>query len=251
LKKETLLAPLLLSLIMISTIMLPAAATDYTKIGVRVGDTADYTYSYPLENSTTATGKFSIEILQINGTNVTIEGPNGIITDNLLNGNQILPDGTDQIPPYLVAANLSQGDNIFQHSPYYIWSPIETITMIVAGHNRTVNYVRFEGPILLPCLFPGETWGESYEAYYDKVTGLLVEINDTVWGRISNGTKPSHPIYVYILTLTSTTAFPKQHTCWPWKPTMQPPATKESRKAHAQRRWHPLRIHHQPFRRSS
>jgi hypothetical protein len=109
-KKKILFSLLLLSLVTLFTMTSSASATDYTKVGVRVGDTAVYTCTTP-----TGTTRFRIEILQIAGTNVTIserelypnntEGPAHSSTGDISTVN-------NPIQEYLVPAGLSQGDNI-------------------------------------------------------------------------------------------------------------------------------------------
>jgi hypothetical protein len=230
-KKRILLAPLLLSLIMISTLMLPVSATDYTKIGVKVGDTADYTYSSPTGNGTLDVVRFRIEILQIAGTNVTIdirelylnnsEGPDNIVADNVSSianqmlfspyigtwayyQNNVLVRSGKTYPAYLVVADLSQGDNLFSDSSPSTWSPVNTITMIAAGQTRTVNHAKYTGIEHLPM----NVVYYSNEAYYDKITGLLVAsiITDTR----QDGTKDT-----WTQILNSTTAFTGLNTTGP------------------------------------
>jgi hypothetical protein len=201
-KKTILLAPLLLSLIMISTIMLPVSATDLTRIGVKVGDTADYTFSNPTANGTLATGRFRIHILGINGTIVTIDLRSVYLNnsegrDNIITGD--VSSGDNPIFPYLIPADLGQGDYI---DNLVMWVD-RTTTMIVAGQNRIVNH--FDGITSLPMIPAGVNWTWSNDVYYDKLTGLLVKWNWTLAGYFSpypNGTKVS-----YIKMLTSTTAF--------------------------------------------
>jgi hypothetical protein len=210
--------------------MSAVSATDYTQVGVKVGETADYTYSTTTANGT-GTGRFHIEILQINGTDVTIseqelrpnnsEGPAVTYTDNVSSianqqffspyvstytysqNNSPVKTG-ETYPAYLVVANLNQGDNLFSDiSPGFTWSPIKTITMLVAGQTRTVNQATYTGFHSARFLEVGENYSYSNEAYFDKITGLLVESNiTTAWGFYPNMTKIS-----LIAMLTSTSAF--------------------------------------------
>jgi hypothetical protein len=216
---------LLISLIVLPTTMSTVSATDYTKVGVRVGDTADYTYSSPAANGTLDVRRFRIEILQIAGTNVTIdirelylnnsEGPDNTVADNVSSSvnqmlfspyirtfayyhNNLLVKSGKTYPAYLVVAGLSQGDNLFPDFSPSTWSPIDTITMYVAGQNRIVNQVTYIGIILAPA--PINMNFYSNKLYYDKDTGLLVESNITVG--FYSGEKDR-----YIATLNSTTAF--------------------------------------------
>jgi hypothetical protein len=200
-KKRIFLAPLFLSLIMISTMMLPAAATNYVAVGVRAGDTADYVFSTP-----TSSGKLTIQVLQIDGTNVTVNmqetytngtaEPYDIITGNLAPA----PGTPNLLFPYLVPANLSQGDIVFpiniQTNEQYAIN--ETITMNVNGLNRTVNYLNYT-------LTEPELGFYSLQAYWDKATGLAIQTNETITGKIV--ALPEIPAGSYVYNLTSTTAF--------------------------------------------
>jgi hypothetical protein len=208
-KKRILLAPLFLSLIMISTITLTIAATDYTQVGVKVGDSADYTYPTTTANGT-VTERFRIEILQVAGTNVTI-GQRDLYLNNsegpAFNFTYDISIGTNEFQQYLVASNLGPGDNLNQvDNPSFAWWRIDmTTVMNVLGQFRTVNHAQYTGPIFGPNMIPGEKRTYSNELYYDKTTGLLVEMNITVTDSLppyANETKTS-----YIQTLTSTTAF--------------------------------------------
>jgi hypothetical protein len=240
-KKTTLLAPLLLSLITLSTMTLAVSATDYTKVGVKVGDVADYTYSYPTGNGTLDVIRFRIEILQIVGTNVTIdsrelylnnsEGPASIYADDVSSiANQMLftpyvgtwtfsqdnvLESGKTYPAYLVVADLSEGDNLFSDSSPSTWTPVITITMTAAGQTRTVNLAKYTGIELLPV----DVVSYSNEAYYDKITGLLVAsvITDTrqdgtkdTWSQILNSTTAFTGLY-----LTGSTILPQEETTTP------------------------------------
>ena len=220
--KKVALGLLLMSLIILSTTISTVSATDYTKVGVRVGDIAGYASSTLTGFGETSTGigtitvvGYYIEILQIAGTNVTInvrdifpdnsKGPNIIVFGNVSSSDS-------QILLYLIPANLSQGDNIGTDS-YHI---DRTTTMIVGGTNRTVNHLQGYPEYISVPGAPFNPGGPdivnstlSYDAYYDKITGLLVkaDITNTVYygGNYWE-------VYTYIQTLTSTTVFPMQNT---------------------------------------
>jgi hypothetical protein len=223
--KKLALGLLLISLMILPATMSTVSATDYAKVGVRVGDTADYTYSSPAANGTLDVKRFCIEILQIAGTNVTIDMRelylnNSVRLHNIFNDdvsfggyqqlfnpyvanftfyqNNSLVRG-ERYPAYLVAAGLSEGDNLFPDFSPSTWSPINTITMLVAGRIRTVNHAKYIGIILAPA--PMNMNFYSNEVYYDKDTGLLVESNITTG--FYSGEKDS-----YIAILNYTTAFP-------------------------------------------
>lgn len=187
-KKNIIFSLLLLSLIMLSITTLPTSATDYTKVGVKVGDTADYSYSTPTE-----AGRLRIHIQKIAGTTVTVgfstlnpdgsEKPLGNVTGDL--------SGTfNPLFGSLIASDLSQNDSIFPGSIYTI---DKTTTMIVTGVNRTVNHVSYSQT-------SGPSGNHQYlDAYWDKATGLSVKLNSTITGEFANAS--------LISNLTSTTAF--------------------------------------------
>jgi hypothetical protein len=160
-----------------------------------VGDTADYTYSSPH-----GTGGIRLHILQINGTSVTADiralYPNGTEgPDNTFTGN--LSEFTNELFPYLVPADLNQGDSVIPS--FTMFNITETITTSVTGINRTVNHVEYALTI------PGNN-GYYFNGYWDKATGLLVMENATIRGNIW-GLQPGSTI----LNLTSTTAFATQN----------------------------------------
>jgi hypothetical protein len=195
------------------------SATDYTQIGVRVGDTADYTTSYHATNGTLTTERFRIDILQIAGTNVTFDFRwvllnNSVEPAIMLNGdlagyNPVREYGGSDI--ILVAANLGVGDDINRGDD---WLRIDsTMTMLVAGwYVRTVNHVPFTGPIMTPNLPPGAKFTYSYEAYYDKMTGLLVETNITITERLSPHANETKSSIITMLTSTNAFTFPTGFT---------------------------------------
>lgn len=191
---------LFLSLIALSTMTLPVSTTDYTKVGVRVGDTADHSYSNPNE-----TGTIHIQILQIAGTNVTVNmsefsskgpaRPNHVVTSNLSATINLLL-------PYLVVANLTQGDSLVPQDTLYVID--DTITTNFAGVNRTINHVNFN-------LTSSDKVGGYYlNAYWDKATGLSIEVNITITGEYSAFLRT--PAGSYITNLRSTTAFATKNT---------------------------------------
>jgi hypothetical protein len=179
---------------------LPVSATDYTKVGVRVGDTADYTYYNPSE-----TGTIHIQILQIAGTNVTVNmsessskgqvRPNQIVTVDLSATINLLLT-------YLVAANLTQGDSVIPQNTQYVID--ESITTNFAGVNRTINHANFN------ITLPDNTSGYYINIYWDKATGLGIKTNITITGEYSAMLRTQAGSY--ITTLRSTTAFDTENT---------------------------------------
>lgn len=205
-RKELTLSLLLLTLIVLSILTPPASATDYTKVGVKVGDIADYSCTIGQ-----LTERIRIRILQITGTNVTIEvclisnidgseEPIDIITGNL-------SANTGTLINYLVAANLGKGDTAIPGRPEYTID--NTTTVIITGLNRTVNHSCHYAAVL-PY---GREW--VFEYYWDKATGLAAKINRTTWstGPIRANDSWSRSLFSnYTATLISTTAFTTQNT---------------------------------------
>jgi hypothetical protein len=189
-KKEIFFTSLLLSLIMLSTMATSASATDYTKVGVRAGNTADYNYTTPK-----ATGTVHIQFLQINGAEVTAS-----ISTTYSNGSKAPTTNVtsdlstalfNRLFPLLVAANLSKGDSVLPNATNYEID--ETITMNALGANRTVNHL-------------DHNIGYSYfDAYWDKATGLAIKTNETVTEQQSIFL--GIPAGSYITNLIATTAF--------------------------------------------
>lgn len=194
-KKEFIFSLILLSLTMISAVTLTTSATDYTKVGVKAGDTAEYVFSTP-----TSSGELNIHVLQIDGTNVTVnmqetysngtEKPYELVTGNLAGFFNLLF-------PYLVSANLSQGDSAIPNDTLYTIS--KTLTMNLNGINRTINYLNVTFPL-------GGLLGTSgLQAYWDRATGLAIKTNETISAKLAAliGT----PAGNYINYLVGTTAF--------------------------------------------
>jgi len=169
---------LVLSLATISMILLvtavcnPASATSYA-VGVKVGDTADYTAS--------ATGepfsKMHLSVYGIVGTvvtlNLTYYYPNGTLHDQSTVTGDLLT-GSGGILLFLIARNLTQGDPVYSGSTMKV---NKTVTMTVAGASRSVNYVNL-------------TMG-YWQFYWDKETGLMTQVRFLFFGWMN-------------LTLTST-----------------------------------------------
>jgi hypothetical protein len=194
-KNKIVFSLLVLSLIMLPTMTSLASATDYTKVGVKVGDTANYSYSNPQGN-----GTLQINVQQITGTNVTINikkiNSNGSSTpDNIVTGNLSAP--TNKILLYLVASNLTQGDSV---TPGHQLLTIDkTTTMKIQGINRTVIHVSYA--LVISDMDFG---GYYFDAYWDKSTGLGIKSVITVSGFFATVGMPAGS---YITNLTSTTAF--------------------------------------------
>jgi hypothetical protein len=144
-----------------------ALGADYEKVGVNLGNTADYKLSTDFGNQ----NRTHILVYGIVGTvvhlNITEYNPDGTVNST----SQTIGDlylGSYPMYLYLLAANLTAGDPIGSGSPITI---NETITMTVAGASRTVNHLRTRASNQLP--------DGTFEVYWDKATGLMTKVN--VW----------------------------------------------------------------------
>jgi hypothetical protein len=183
----------------------PVAAADYTKVGVKIGDTATY--------------KTGISLATYNKTTYLIYGIVGSVVT--INETDYNPDGSvngktqDQVDvyngagssllytwAYLIASGLQAYDPVYSGATYKI---NDTGYMVVCGANRSVNHMRADG---------GNT-----EAWWDRQTGLIVKL---VWSTFLGW---------FNYTMMSTTA---------WSPTppvlsnlqMSPASPKSSDKVH-------------------
>jgi len=137
-----------------------ALAVDYTKVGVKVGNTANYktSTSFGTYNGTQIL-VYGVILSGIVYLNFTYYYPNGTVASRY----QIICDliaGSIPGSAFLLAANLTAGNPIYSSAAMTI---NETITMTFAGTPRTVNHLR------LP--------NGQFEAYWDKATGLVCKLN--------------------------------------------------------------------------
>jgi hypothetical protein len=165
--KRILLSTLaLLSILLVSsTILTSSSAADYTKIGVKTGDNA--TYSYSLVNSTVnLQGQVFVNVTKLTGTNATLNlkyyFSNGTLAASVLLGPDNVSTGYGGIGFFVACANLSVHDAIYLAAPFNI---NETVDMVAAGVMRTVNHLN----ITLVT--------SRYNIWWDKPTGLMVRIN--------------------------------------------------------------------------
>jgi hypothetical protein len=150
----------LLVLLVCSATCTSALAADYGKVGVKVGNTADYETSI---TSPTDYNRTHVLVYGIVGTtiylNLTYYHPDGTVgSESQLVGDVFVDGG--YLFAYLLAANLTAGDSIYSGASMVI---NETTTMTFAGTSRTVNHLR--------------TSDGLFEAYWDKATGLMTKLN--------------------------------------------------------------------------
>jgi hypothetical protein len=160
-------------------------ATDYTKVGVKVGDTADYKTA----SSVSSDNKTRIYVIYISGTIVTADYmsffPNGTLHSSTSWTGNI---SSYEYPIYLVllAAGLKTGDHLGT-DPSSPTIDVNT-TLNTAGTSRLANHAHatsYLGVLLLSYL----------DAYWDQQTGLLIQGNFFALGLWLN------------FTLISTTVF--------------------------------------------
>jgi hypothetical protein len=156
-------------LLMVSAPSATPLAPDYTRVGVKLGDSAIY--------------RISDSIYPYNKTRIVVHGILGPVVT--LNRTFYNPDGSiwgqSQIPTdlitgiglgiMLIAANLTTNDPI--HSGDTI-AVNETIQIVVTGALRTVNHANY--------------YGGHLDGYWDKATGLVTELRWSPGGHWMNYT---------------------------------------------------------------
>lgn len=154
---------LVYSLVALSILMVlvasttPAVAADYTKVGVKVGDTATYRTAM----SGSVVNKTVYLIYGIVGTvfyiNYTYFLPNGAVSSQ---GQLVGDTVTGGILNVLVAKNLTANDRIYSGSPIKI---NDSSVMTFGGVSRVINHARI--------------LNGTDESWWDKDTGLIVKMN--------------------------------------------------------------------------
>ena len=160
-------------LLVLSATISSTAATDYTKVGVKVGDTADYRVS----QSFLTDNKTRVYFTYISGSMVTFDDlsfwPNGTLhSSNSITGN--VSDNGFLVFIVLIASGLKVGDNIGTNPTSATIDGNSTLN--VAGTSRLTNHAK-ENVILA-----------SFDAYWDQETGLLVQGNFMLFGAWLNAT---------------------------------------------------------------
>jgi hypothetical protein len=158
-------------------------AADYTKVGLAVGNTADYatSASYQTYNKT------HLLIYGIVGTliygNYTDYNIDGSVNDTYQIVADVLAGGYYTYTRF-IAANLTAGDPVYSSASMTI---NETIQMNVSGIQRSVNHLNIPSGYL--------------DVYWDQATGLMTKLNLWLFGWLN-------------MTLISTDA---------WSPVTPPP----------------------------
>jgi hypothetical protein len=172
-KKLAFSLALLTILMVVSAASMPTQAATY-KLGVAAGDTADYTAHF---SSNTNITKAHLSVHNATGTvaglDMTLELANGSAVSSghvSLYVDVASTNGSNLGFLYLIAGNLTTGDPVYPTAT----ETLTQTTMIVAGVNRTVNYVSSSGS----------------SVYWDKDTGIVV--------------KAYFFIYIYSVNMTMT-----------------------------------------------
>src|SRR5437870_4201053 len=179
------LLALLIILTVLSSLALhtfPASAQPNYSPGVKPGDSITYgefsingTTPYPPFPPNTTSLKLTVQTVnsQTNNVNASLvyTFKNGTQSTQNLSGNTVTGEGN--LFPYLVAANLTAGDLLFNSPyPYYPYLFNATVGRVYAGALRSVNV--FNITLTNP--------GQSVQAlfYWDVQTGFLLDAAETV-----------------------------------------------------------------------
>jgi hypothetical protein len=164
-------------LLVLSVVVNSTSAADYTKVGVSLGGTADYSLSTDYGTA----NRMRVYVYGIVGSvvtlNITDYYPNGTATPTSQMIVDVVTGGLGSI--YLISAGLTPGDPIYSGASYAI---SDAPTRQVAGASRPQNHV-------VDTNYLGS--GGRIDWYWDQATGLATEI--TFWA-----------LGWYNITLTST-----------------------------------------------
>lgn len=144
-----------------------SGAADYTRVGVVVGDTADYAITASDPSDVFNASRAHLNVVNINGTIVTLNitwfkpdgsvanhalGPSDITTSNPLSG------------AFIIAAGLSKGDPLCPGSFFRI---NDTVSIIVANISRFASHLSYTVKAMTNPLV-------NY--YWDNETGLALRV---------------------------------------------------------------------------
>jgi hypothetical protein len=152
----------------LSASAIPTSATSY-QLGVQTGNYADYSVSV---TSIPGAARAHLSVSKVSGTVATLDltftysngslVPNGFFSSLHPSIDVASTNGSQGLFVFLIAANLTVGDAIYPTSSMTLNG---NSTMIATGVNRTVNH------------FQMAVGGTSYNIYWDKDTGILVQMN--------------------------------------------------------------------------
>ena len=148
-------------LVMSTAVLTSSTAADYSKVGVKKGVTA--TYSYALIGS--KVNKATFRFVNVTGTLVqvidTFYNPDGSVNGTEFSLVSNVSTGQYGIYEFLICANLAANDPIYIGAPFAI---NETISMNAGGATRTVNHIN------------ATFYGSRVNEWWDKQTGIMVKL---------------------------------------------------------------------------
>jgi hypothetical protein len=157
-KKMISVLGILSMVLLVAAICNPASAATYT-VGVKVGDTADYTLSVTAANYTRA----HIVVHGVVGTTVTLNMTSYDNASVAVNEDQVVGDivtGSSLIWILLTGRNLNATDPVYSGATLTI---NETVQMDFAGASRQCNHIDY--------------YGGAVDIYWDKATGIVTKAN--------------------------------------------------------------------------
>jgi hypothetical protein len=183
-KRLAIILAMVSTLIVLSASLTSSLAADYTIVGVKAGDKAEYVFASSDSRMNGAVAHVFIQ--KVEGSKVTINGtillPNGTMQGESMGGD--ISSGQNNSYYFLICANLTQGDPIFNGSDMKI---TETTSMSILGAMREVNHMSLYYLVY------------SFDIYWDRFSGLMVRLvgggmgqwmgvtmtNTTLWSPIS------------------------------------------------------------------
>ncbi|WXG44326.1 MAG: zinc ribbon domain-containing protein [Promethearchaeati archaeon SRVP18_Atabeyarchaeia-1] len=154
-------------LLFVSSATTPTQGADYTKVGVKTGDWANYSFSLYVASAGTMSGSARVDITQVSGTTVSVTytvSYGGQSQTHYYSGD--ISTGSNSICSFVIAAGLNPGD------PFYMGSTVvitDAPSIYVAGTHRTVNH------------FGTSVSNGSVDLYFDKDTGLMLKEVVTIY----------------------------------------------------------------------
>jgi hypothetical protein len=150
-------------------------ATTYRNVGLRVGDTAEYTIT---GEGAWYADRFTLHVTYVEGSHINFSGiyyDGSTVRDASEFSFDVSNLSSNEALDFLVAANLVAGDPILTYGNVTI-SIKETLSKEVLGHQRDVNYAEDVPLGILPegdVFVTDQPYGIAM--YWDQTTGILVE----------------------------------------------------------------------------
>jgi len=171
----------LIATFLLLALVMEASAQPRT-VGVNVGNTFTYspTVSWSSNDSTATPPSYLVEfndtqweeftVTAISGTNITMHA-----TTDYKNDTEITTGGwvdvntgdTENMSEEVISANLAAGDSMYTSSPYNTYIINDTVPRTYLSGERDTNHIN---------LISSGTPSYSNDLYWDKTTGVLVEV---------------------------------------------------------------------------